>query len=122
MPGTVSSQICQRGVVENSGGGVAHIKHDFIEGAVLPVRFRQLSKRVGVAHRGQRAIDGANDLAQKYLGGIAPQQIPAVSAAKTINDPDYLEIVQNSFEKLFRDTFRFRDLMDPDWALGIPSG
>ena len=71
MLASASSQIGERSVVEDSGSRIPNIEQDLIEGAVLSVHLDQPAQRFRVAKGSQRAIDGANDLAQENLGRIA---------------------------------------------------
>jgi hypothetical protein len=51
-------------VLENFGSGVPHIKEDLVERAVLKVSVDKVAELLGVAERGERPVDKADNFAE----------------------------------------------------------
>src|SRR6266852_6511476 len=76
-----SSNVGQRGVLKDAGRGIAHIEEYLVEPAVLSIVVNQAAQLLGVAKRGERTVNQADDFAEMNFRGWTPQLVPALGSA-----------------------------------------
>src|SRR5581483_3118697 len=111
--------VSQRGVFENTGGGIAYIKEHLVQRAMVGIAVNQAAQLFRIAERRQRTIDKPNDLGQRDFVWRTAELISALSAAGAFHDARVLEFEKDKFEKFFRQVLFVSDIADANRPLVI---
>ncbi len=112
----------ESGVVEDTGGGVAHVEENLVQGAVRKIAIDQFAELLGVSEGGERAVNQADDLAEMDVGGGAAKLVSALCATNAFHHAGVLEFEEDEFEELFREDFLVGNVADLDGALVMMAG
>src|SRR5580698_2438890 len=118
----IGDQIREGGVVENASGRVANVEENLVQRAVGKIAVDEFAKLLGVAERGQRTVNQADDFAEMDVGGVAAQLVAAFGSAHAFHHAGVLEFEENQFQKFLRESLFVGDVADPDCSLVMMTG
>jgi len=117
----MTCELRQRGVVENSGGGVSNVKKHLEKSAVLLIGLHQPSQRLAIGNGSQRSVNSPYDLAEENLLRPPSQLVPSVRASQASDEARRLKIKKDEFQEFLRNVFGGGDVGDFH-RLGVVAG